>query len=167
MRPMRGTPQRDQSKHDEDVGRGMEEPVEESVDLEVLHAVRRIPSARDHVMPLEHLVQHDAVEESAEAESEKDAGRDGELPQGSREGRPRADGSLAGNVSSAASRSAGASWRRPSTMRLNSSATASSRPIPAVFHGPRGILLAVLEAWIARKAATRRARQQRCRRARQ
>ncbi len=63
-----------QAKHDEDVGRGMEEPVEECVDLEVLHAVRRIPGARDHVMPLQHLVQHDAVEEPAEPESEKDAG---------------------------------------------------------------------------------------------
>ena len=27
MRPMRGTPERDQSEHDEDVGRGVEKPV--------------------------------------------------------------------------------------------------------------------------------------------
>ena len=80
MRPMRGTPERDQSEHDEDVGRGVEEPVEEGVDLQVLDAVRWIAGARDHVMPLEHLVQHDAVEEPPEAQAEEDAGRDGELP---------------------------------------------------------------------------------------
>ena len=52
----------------------MEEPVEEGIDLQVFDGVRRVAGARDHVMPLEHLVQHDAVEESPEPQAEEDAG---------------------------------------------------------------------------------------------
>ena len=77
---------------------------------------------------------------------------------GCRGGQPRADGSLAGNGSSAATRSAGAPWRRPSTMHLNSSATASSRPIPAVSTAPG--FLAVLKHGSLAKQRTRRARRQ-------
>ena len=39
----------------------MEEPIEQSIDDEVRNAVRRISGAGQHVMPLEDLVQHDAV----------------------------------------------------------------------------------------------------------
>jgi hypothetical protein len=80
MGAVRPSPQHDQAEQDEDVGSGMKEPVPERVDLQVRHAVGRITRAGEHVVPLEHLMQHDAVEEAAEAKAEQDSGRDRELP---------------------------------------------------------------------------------------
>ena len=38
-------------------------------------SVKRYAAAWNHVVPLQDLVQHDAVEEAAQAEAEQDAGR--------------------------------------------------------------------------------------------
>lgn len=74
------SPQYEQPGRHEDVRAGMEEPVEERVDLEVADAVGGIAGARHHVVPLKDLVQHDAVEEPAQAQAEEDARRGGKVP---------------------------------------------------------------------------------------
>ena len=50
----------------------VEDTVPERVEPKVLNGVDWIP-ARQHVMPLQDLVQNDAIEKSSEAKSEKDA----------------------------------------------------------------------------------------------
>ena len=57
-----------------------EEAVPERVDFEVADAVGGITGTGEHVVPLEHLMQHDAVEKAAQAEPEQDAGEIGNLP---------------------------------------------------------------------------------------
>src|SRR5688572_31899374 len=47
------------------------------VALEVLYLVRWEPGAGAHVMPLEHLVQHDAIKEAAQSQPEQECARDG------------------------------------------------------------------------------------------
>ena len=51
----------------------MEDTVSHDVELEAGERFRRLRPA-DHVMPLKDLVQHDAVDESAEPQPEQDAG---------------------------------------------------------------------------------------------
>jgi hypothetical protein len=75
--PVRGAPEDEEPGDDEEVGRRVEEAVPEGVELEALEVGDRVPAAQ-HVVPLQHLVQHDAVEEAAEAEAEEDACRDRE-----------------------------------------------------------------------------------------
>ena len=58
----------------------MEQPVRERVHFEVRHAVGGKAGAGQHVVPLQHLVQHDPVEEAAQPEAEQDAGGDRKLP---------------------------------------------------------------------------------------
>jgi hypothetical protein len=57
---------------DEDPGRQVEEAVDEGVGLEPRHRVHRLAPGipGEHVVPLEDLMEHDAVDEPAEAESQ-------------------------------------------------------------------------------------------------
>ena len=43
----------------------------------IVDAVRRVARGGEHVVPLQDLVQHDAIEKSAQAEPEENAGGDG------------------------------------------------------------------------------------------
>jgi hypothetical protein len=74
---VRRAPEHEQARDHEQVGRGVEEPVPERVELQVVERGDRVPTAQ-HVVPLQHLMQHDPVEEPAEPEPEQDAGRDRE-----------------------------------------------------------------------------------------
>lgn len=76
MRPVRRAPEQHEPEQYEDVGGRVEQAVPAGIDLKVADAVGRIPGARQHVMPLEHLMEDDPIEESSEAQSEEDAGRD-------------------------------------------------------------------------------------------
>ena len=65
-------PEDPEAEHREDVGAGVEEAVPQGVHLQVLHAVGRVTGAREQVVPLQDLMQHDAVEEAAEPQPEQD-----------------------------------------------------------------------------------------------
>ncbi len=80
MRAVRLPPQYDEPEQDEDVGAGMEEAVPERIDFEVEDTVGRVAGAGEHVMPLEHLMQDDPVEEAAQAEPEEDTAGRREIP---------------------------------------------------------------------------------------
>ena len=56
----------------------MEDAVPQRVELKVLERVDRIPAAQ-HVVPLQQLVQDDAVEEATKPQAEKDPRRFGEV----------------------------------------------------------------------------------------
>ena len=56
----------------------MEDAVPQGIDFEIADAGRGITGAGQHVVPLQDLVQHDAIEESAQAQAEEDAGGNGE-----------------------------------------------------------------------------------------
>lgn len=83
-RPKQGSPpppapQNDQAQHDENVCAHMEEAVKERIQSQVFQAVRWKACAAQHVMPLQHLMQNDAVEEAPETEAEEDSGCGGKL----------------------------------------------------------------------------------------
>ena len=82
MPPVGGTPEHGQADHHEDLGADVEEAVEKRVKLEVFDTVCREAGTGHHVMPLQDLMQDDAVEEAAEAKAEEDAGGDREPPLG-------------------------------------------------------------------------------------
>jgi len=50
----------------------VEDAIPEGIHLEVLDTVGRVARAGQHVVPLQDLMQHDAVEEPAEAKAEQD-----------------------------------------------------------------------------------------------
>jgi hypothetical protein len=63
-------------RHHEQPGRDVEEPVGQRVHLEPGQGRHRVPRrVTDHVVPLQDLVQHDAVHEAAQAEPVEHAGR--------------------------------------------------------------------------------------------
>jgi hypothetical protein len=66
MRAAGGAPQQDETDHHEEIRGGVEEAIAERVDLQVANVVRWVGHA-DHVVPLEHLVQDDPVEETTDA----------------------------------------------------------------------------------------------------
>jgi hypothetical protein len=68
--PPRGAPQDDQAQNDKDIRAGVKDAVQQCIEFEIFNAVGRIARARYHVMPLQDLVQHDPIEESAEAKAE-------------------------------------------------------------------------------------------------
>jgi hypothetical protein len=72
-------PQHDQAQHDEDVCGHMEDAVEERIQSEIFEAVGGKACAAQHVMPLQHLMQNDAVEEAPEPQAEEDPGRSGKF----------------------------------------------------------------------------------------
>jgi hypothetical protein len=77
VRP-RGPPEEPDADGSEDPRRRVEEPVGEGVRLEPGDGRLRIAAlAREHVVPLQDLVQHDAVHEAAQPDAEHDAGRSG------------------------------------------------------------------------------------------
>ncbi len=47
----------------------MEQSIPKGVDLKILECCRRIPAARQHMVPLQRLMQHDAIEESTDAKA--------------------------------------------------------------------------------------------------
>ncbi|WP_234891805.1 hypothetical protein [Sinorhizobium meliloti] len=52
----------------------MEEAVEERIQPQVFQAVGGKACAAQHMMPLQYLMQNDAVEEAPETEAEEDSG---------------------------------------------------------------------------------------------
>ena len=78
MLPVGGPPQDEETNDDEDVRGAVEDAVPEGVEFQAWNVLDRVPRA-EHVVPLEHLVQDDTVEEAPKTEPKKDAGRDGEL----------------------------------------------------------------------------------------
>ena len=69
-----GTHRHDHRRRDEDPCAEMEEAVGERVHFQVCHGVGRSITG-EHVMPLEDLVEDDAVQEPAESEAHDEAGR--------------------------------------------------------------------------------------------
>ena len=63
-----------QRSDDEQIREAMEDAIPAGVQLEVFQGIDRIPAA-EHVMPLQQLVKHDAIEKSAEAKAEEDPRR--------------------------------------------------------------------------------------------
>src|SRR5690348_3744232 len=76
MPSLRCAPKQEQADQNEYVSRAVEDAVPAGIQFKVLDCVDRIPAAQ-HVVPLKHLMQHDPVEEPAEAKPEEYARRDG------------------------------------------------------------------------------------------
>jgi hypothetical protein len=74
----RRSPENEEASDHEEVGRTVKNTVPEGVELEVLDGVHRIPAAQ-HVMPLQHLMQNDAVEEAPEPQAQEYPGRSGKF----------------------------------------------------------------------------------------
>jgi RNA polymerase sigma-70 factor (ECF subfamily) len=68
-------PQYVKAKRRERVGARVKQTIPERVDFQVLDAGGRIARARQHVVPLQDLVQHNPIEETAEAQTKENAGR--------------------------------------------------------------------------------------------
>jgi hypothetical protein len=66
VRFLRSFPQNDEPDQNEDVRRQMEQPIPERIYLEIVKTRRRITITRQHVVPLQHLMKNDAVEETAQ-----------------------------------------------------------------------------------------------------
>jgi hypothetical protein len=73
------SPQDDEAEQYEEADARVEQAISECVDLELGNAVGRIASAGEHVVPLQYLVQHDPVEEAAQAQPEQDASGGGKF----------------------------------------------------------------------------------------
>src|SRR5829696_1814190 len=74
--PSRAPPEGGDPDGDGDPGERMEEAVRKRVRLEARHRRGRVAAlAAQHVVPLEDLVEDDAVDEPAEPDAEEDAGR--------------------------------------------------------------------------------------------
>ena len=71
---MRGPPKEEQAGQNEKVCRAVKDAVPSRVEFEVLDGVDG-KSTAEHVMPLQHLMQHDAIEETAQPEAEEYACR--------------------------------------------------------------------------------------------
>ena len=70
-----GPPEDDQTEHDEDVRGRVEEPPIAWGPRDSPRWSVPIPGACQHVMPLQNLVQDDAIEKAAQAQAQEDAGR--------------------------------------------------------------------------------------------
>jgi hypothetical protein len=66
MPPSTRRPEHDESDGGRDRWCGVEQPVEQGADVQVSDAVRRVAGAGEHVMPLQDLLEDDAVREAAE-----------------------------------------------------------------------------------------------------
>jgi len=78
--PALGTaPEHKQPRDHKQICGAVEDAVPKRVELEVLDRVLGIPAAQ-HVVPLQELVQHDAVEKAAESQPEEHARRLGKMP---------------------------------------------------------------------------------------
>lgn len=74
--PVRAAPEPEEADHHEDVGGAVEDAIPARVAFQVLDGGDRVPAAQ-HVIPLQHLMQDDAIEEPAEPEAEQHAGGEG------------------------------------------------------------------------------------------
>jgi hypothetical protein len=72
------SPQNDEAEGSEDIGAHMENTVPENVDFQIAHRIGRVAGAGQHVVPLQYLVQNDAIKEAAQTQAEKDTNRDRE-----------------------------------------------------------------------------------------
>jgi hypothetical protein len=72
------SPQNDEAEGSEDIGAHMENTVPENVDFQIAHRIARVAGAGQHVVPLQYLVQIDAIKEAAQTQAEKDTNRDRE-----------------------------------------------------------------------------------------
>ena len=70
-------PECEKTSQHENISQGMENAVPAGIELQILDSVGWIPAAQ-HVVPLQNLMQHNAVEKTSQAEAEEDAGRDRE-----------------------------------------------------------------------------------------
>ena len=70
MPALRRTPEEEQAEQNEKVCGAVKDAVPSCVEFQVLEGIDGIPTA-EHVMPLQHLMQHDATEETAQSEAEK------------------------------------------------------------------------------------------------
>jgi hypothetical protein len=68
-----GAPQEDEPEHGHDPGGAVKEAVGEGIQLDVVPD-RLVLDRGEHVMPLEHLVQQDAVGEPTQGKPQDDAG---------------------------------------------------------------------------------------------
>src|SRR5688572_9003912 len=78
MPPTGFPPEYEESQADEDISSGMEETIPQRIDLQIPHTIGGIAARSEHVVPLQDLVQHNPIEEAAQAQSEQDARRRGE-----------------------------------------------------------------------------------------
>jgi hypothetical protein len=88
-----GPEQKDRGGRDEDPRRQVEQPVDEGVRLEPRDGIHPLAAVvtREHVVPLEDLVEDDAVDEAPEPEPQHKGGRRrGARPRGMKDG--QADG---------------------------------------------------------------------------
>ena len=76
VRPMRRPPQQEEAEQDKEIRAQVKKAVPQRIDLKVLHAVGRIAGTGEHVVPLEHLMQQNPIEESPEAQPEQQTGSD-------------------------------------------------------------------------------------------
>ena len=67
---MRCPPQDEQAGDHEDVGGAVKDTVPARIELQILDRIDRIPAAQ-HVMPLQELMQHDAVEQPTQAQPKR------------------------------------------------------------------------------------------------
>jgi hypothetical protein len=73
--PLARLPQQGHAGHGRGPGEGVEQPVPEHVDLDVPHARRR-QLARQHLVRLQDLVEHDPVHEPAQPDAQERGGGD-------------------------------------------------------------------------------------------
>ena len=74
MPAVRRAPKQEQTDQNKKVWRAVKDAVPSRVEFQVLDGVDGVPTA-EHVMPLQHLMQHDAIEETAQSEAEENARR--------------------------------------------------------------------------------------------
>src|SRR4051812_49835482 len=74
MPAVRRPPKEEQADQNEKICRTVKDAVPSRVEFQVLDGVDGKPTA-EHVMPLQHLMQHDAIEETAQPEAEEYACR--------------------------------------------------------------------------------------------
>ena len=68
---MRSFPQLDQSQEDENICTQVKNAVPEGVQFEIGNTGRGITAAREHMIPLENLMQNNPIEEAAQPKSEQ------------------------------------------------------------------------------------------------
>jgi hypothetical protein len=71
MAPLRATPEHGEACNDEYVGGAVKDAIAKGFELKVFDADERIPAAQ-HVVPLQQLVEHDAIKEAAKAQARKE-----------------------------------------------------------------------------------------------
>jgi hypothetical protein len=73
---MRCLPQDEEAEQDKEIRAHVKKPVPQRIDLKVRYAVGWISGTGEHVMPLEHLMQNNPIEEPPEAQPEQNTRSD-------------------------------------------------------------------------------------------